>query len=761
MRFALWTTRRPTVSNNGSSLSPRIEPLDICLPSQLQTAVPSCALNCLQVFIANNYSNLDCSVTANLNLLCTTKTVSGLTIGEGALQCVVSNCPYIDLEFESGYFVCQGVPGAQPEMAQTITATVAFSASTPTDSATVSTTSTNAETVSENSVGSLTIGTVSTTSSVSSSLSTTSTMMSSSSTSSGLTSTSTRTTLITKPSSTVSIISTTSSSLTLPTSSRVTSISTELSTTKVLTATSIEHTSSAPASSATTAPVTEPPAKKQLSSSAVAGIATICVVVVGLLIAYLAYICYVKRRAKDRRRSHRFSSFFPPPEDPDESGPSNDAASTHSTQNLFVFAPNQRFYSPSNDYEKQESSWRRSPNPYPSEIGVAVGASTRVSPERSAAPGRAEAGQPLVLSPVSPMLQKTTQANHIKEDGRWSAVSSLDEHAEAHNQDLPVLASPRTRSSSRSFSSAGIEKPAPLKLNTKKTTQLMYRIPLTPTYDNGNYEPTVQRVYERPVGPPVIVRTCPEQQRMNFSRRQPSLKRRIDAPSSQLPVQLQDDQDFTVPVRPINQARKESSRTDTTTSVYTEFDEDSTPEQEDDKQLCKTTRLPGTSRPPLRDLRWPQIPRSAATSKHAEKIPSPRAIPITRTMSPTVRLVSSEPWLQASNSQSPSNDHSLKRFTVSSTESDSACSISAVFPMPPPRNPLRVASQPRLTEQIHIAYMAASRPTTTTTPTKMSKPRPARAVQVRYPVASTNSQLLRTDTPVVRNWQSQGYIPPR
>lgn len=754
MRIPLWTIILHAVPYNGAPLSSRSNSVQICLPVQLQAAVPSCALECLQVFIANNYHNHECSVTANLNLLCATGTVSGLTIGEGALQCVVSDCPNANLDTQSGYTVCQGVPGAQPNMAETITATIsAFTTVTPTGDMSLSVTNTDTGTiVSESSISSPTNGAVSTVQSASISPNPSPSPASASSSIS---------TIITESAlSTLVPMSSLLSSSSVSTTSSVTTLTSASSTFQAPTTASVDHTSSASTSSATAAAATEAPIRKQFSPSAVAGIATACVIVVGLLIGYLAYACYVKRREKDRRRSQRFSSFFPPLADHDRSEPPTDPTLTGSTQmGSLSSAPNKRFYSAENDNQKRQSFWRRSFLPHSSEIGVAIAASTRVLPEHPEPMSRSKAQGKTLTSPVPLSLQAAHGGSHQTGQNRWSVVSSLNEDLEAHNQELPVLASPRTRSSSRSFSSAGIEKPPPLKLNTmsraaKPTTE---RIPLTPTYDNGNYEPTIQQVLERPAALPVIVRPSREQ-KMNFSMRQPSVISRSAAAPRQPASQVQKrGREVEFPSRPINPGRKESTVTNTTTSIYTEFEEDSTPEEDEDKQLHNLPQRAGISRPPLRDLQWPQVPRPAATSKQAEKTPSPRPVPTIRAIPPSNDVLQTQSQTQTSNNRMGNNDRSFMRFTVSSTETDSGNnSISPVFPTPPPRNPLRLSSQPWLTRQISDAYTSATCPTTATTPTKFLRP-PVR--QYTQQGQRPAPQRLRTGRPLAHKIESQGYIP--
>lgn len=50
--------------------------------------VPECARHCFVSFIATNFVGASCGTTASLDCLCGERGVGGLTIGEGALQCI-------------------------------------------------------------------------------------------------------------------------------------------------------------------------------------------------------------------------------------------------------------------------------------------------------------------------------------------------------------------------------------------------------------------------------------------------------------------------------------------------------------------------------------------------------------------------------------------------------------------------------------------------------------------------------------------------
>src|SRR6266513_546644 len=66
------------------------------LPASLVGLFPYCTTNCLESFISANYQASACLNNIDLTCLCTHTTPSGLTIGEAALQCLVSACPSRD-----------------------------------------------------------------------------------------------------------------------------------------------------------------------------------------------------------------------------------------------------------------------------------------------------------------------------------------------------------------------------------------------------------------------------------------------------------------------------------------------------------------------------------------------------------------------------------------------------------------------------------------------------------------------------------------
>ncbi len=96
-----------------------------CLPSALLAAAPSCSYGCISTFVEANYQGQSCANMNDLTYLCTTENLSGMTIREGSVQCVISICdPSVAGSNVSVYYVCQGVAGALPETAAVIAATI-------------------------------------------------------------------------------------------------------------------------------------------------------------------------------------------------------------------------------------------------------------------------------------------------------------------------------------------------------------------------------------------------------------------------------------------------------------------------------------------------------------------------------------------------------------------------------------------------------------------------------------------------------------
>lgn len=96
------------------------------LTPSLAQVIPTCAQGCLESFIASNFPSSSCGTPPDFSCLCVSNSVSGLTIGEGGLECLFSACP--DYDFDNSialnvYEVCAYVRGAKPNTHSTLTAT--------------------------------------------------------------------------------------------------------------------------------------------------------------------------------------------------------------------------------------------------------------------------------------------------------------------------------------------------------------------------------------------------------------------------------------------------------------------------------------------------------------------------------------------------------------------------------------------------------------------------------------------------------------
>ncbi|KAL8776846.1 MAG: hypothetical protein Q9194_002911 [Teloschistes cf. exilis] len=96
------------------------------LSPYLTAALPSCAHRCLRSFVTDNYPTSVCPNPSDLTCLCTHDNKLGLTLGEGALRCLASECPK-DSTIVNGavkvYELCSIIPNAKPMTHSTLTAT--------------------------------------------------------------------------------------------------------------------------------------------------------------------------------------------------------------------------------------------------------------------------------------------------------------------------------------------------------------------------------------------------------------------------------------------------------------------------------------------------------------------------------------------------------------------------------------------------------------------------------------------------------------
>ncbi len=121
MAFPLWPflyLLLPRLSRAGPASTEFLTPT-------LQLVIPTCAQTCLEFFIAENFPSSICGPPPNFQCLCTRDSTSGLTLGEGALQCFEANCGKVSaLGAVYIYDVCMTVPNAKPNTHGTLTATI-------------------------------------------------------------------------------------------------------------------------------------------------------------------------------------------------------------------------------------------------------------------------------------------------------------------------------------------------------------------------------------------------------------------------------------------------------------------------------------------------------------------------------------------------------------------------------------------------------------------------------------------------------------
>lgn len=99
----------------------------VSLSPQVASVVPRCAHRCLELFIAQNFPKKVCHNRKSLDCLCSRRSVSGLTLGEGALRCAASDCSRPVLEDHVDiYELCKDISSAKPMTHGTLTATRAI-----------------------------------------------------------------------------------------------------------------------------------------------------------------------------------------------------------------------------------------------------------------------------------------------------------------------------------------------------------------------------------------------------------------------------------------------------------------------------------------------------------------------------------------------------------------------------------------------------------------------------------------------------------
>jgi hypothetical protein len=611
-----WPPSGPApVGPRNDLLSPRQASTSTCLPQKLIDDLPACAVTCVQTFAANNYQNATCANTSDLNFLCTKSNLSGLSIGEGSIQCVVSFCTGQDQVNGLSYNVCSGIVSAVPKTVETITATV-FGSST--------TMASTMDTLPP------TIGAPASTGNVSMIVMASASMMM---------------TTPPPPAATSAPPPTSSSS--------VASASTPLNSSTTLRTSTTSNTSRQ--TSGVTAEQDQTKLSKGLTTPQLAGIAiggaALVLVAAGLILLRL----WMRRRRRERRKSNRKSRMVEQTPPPNYQSPTKAEPLTFGSS-ITVSSGGGRFYASTPPEDKRRSFWRRSIRP--EDIGVAVSPRLNAGLSPPVSANSEQSFSHLLASPNAAYLGSGNQrglpprpdsaaTDFDNESGtNWRASGEVVVDHQSFVLEKPPLAK-RPRGPPPMLTLPKVPQSPPKDSAT--------RIPLTPTYDNGNIQlPPSERTYGSPpsqAGPlPAAEHRLPESSTYagrNVLRRKNSqrLPLRAESPPNTVSVQPR-----TPPRQPISRPAMlqqstwlsdatPTNRESTISSAFTEIEEDTSPE-ESNKQLepamlpaAAFKFAPDSRKPdakpnlgsPIRELRYPDVPRSAAVSKQAEQPAQPRA----------------------------------------------------------------------------------------------------------------------------------------
>ena len=673
MRNLPWTSPNPVVRTLDVRRSNDMDDEAICLPTHLLAATPECAISCIQDFTHANYQENACPFTSSLTYLCTSTTSSGLTIGEGAIQCLVSRCSGTDLTKTAVYNICDTVPGAFPKTASVITATLQPATAPSTMAAPLP----------------ATIGNPMVTQDV------TSIVMAS-----GI------------------------PSIAVPTEAPPTSSDTNIvSSSSIQTAQPLPSTTSSrsnPSASAVAVADRGSP-KSGLSSSEIAGIGVGAAFATLLILALIFWRCRSREKLQ-RRRSMRWSMHGARTPPPDYGSPPVLPAIAKMPEESFLSpaASNQRFYSATPAEEKRRSFWRRSIKP--EDIGIAV--SPHVVENSSPASFSSQQSMTKLLPKVpekrptraskglwpAPLSLQTERSRRSLTYRPASDATVFDDDLEANVTFHPPRLSEARDSVSLSNPLRKRERtyPAPLQLNSVdshtfsspskgKGQSPAARIPLTPTYDNGNVVQSLPRDYPpsswRQTGqgddifplPPLSA--LPEE--MSPTRRAQPHKNVL---RKKVPPRIATKATGGEPTLISSEPKPPPHRKDSGTTVATDIEEDTTPEEIEkqvemiEKPKPAAILISGAEdvfdgpRSPISNLKYPAIPRSAGMSRHAESTPQRQRkleVPLTPT-----RPGPSRP----SRDQLVRNEASF--MITETTSSDGYLSDHSIeWPVPPPPRP--------------------------------------------------------------------------
>ena len=614
MRDPIWTSPSPASAlHHGVELRTVQSSTSTCLPQSLISEIPSCAVTCITSFTSLNYPGATCANTSDLTYLCTQPNSSGLTIGEGSVQCIVSSCIGQDKADVEAYNICNGIANARPNTAKTITATI-IGTSTPIPTSTSpSTTMTFFP---------ATIGTPT-------SLQDVSTIVMA---------TDSPTWIIGGPSATATAAATTTKGSSSNTR-----------------ASSIPGTTSGATAVADDTAYRGSLKTPQIVGIAVGGAATV-LIVSGLFLLFL----WLRRRRRERRRSQRRSRIVEQTPPPNYQSPPKKAEPIFDNSGSFLAAPspNGRFYGSQPTMEdKRRSFWRKSIKP--EEIGVAV--SPKMPADSPPVSASSEQSFSLLLPAVPAAALRPAPLDLEAKGKRGRCARRRANNAIEFEDESPIRRGgpERILVDNQPFV---LEKPPMAKRPQGPPPSLRLpavpenlprdasrsRIPLTPTYDNGNIQfaspaQSVHSPENSQISLPMAGRIPPpsaSQADSTVVRSNPPATFPPRALGASLPEPLLQPRNPPRPppaalgAAPATISKKggvEMQRQSTVSSLYTEIDEDVTPEEVIEQLELQASPptpsiIPIHAKPtplgrdsPIKDLRYPAIPRSAAVSRHAEK----------------------------------------------------------------------------------------------------------------------------------------------
>ena len=111
---------------DNASAAPWSSPASTSLePRGTTIIVTGCAASCVQTLVQQSFPTSTCANQHDLSCLCTSRSLTGYTIGEEILQCLISNCPEATSDqLAEGYSICNSIPNAIRPTHATITANI-------------------------------------------------------------------------------------------------------------------------------------------------------------------------------------------------------------------------------------------------------------------------------------------------------------------------------------------------------------------------------------------------------------------------------------------------------------------------------------------------------------------------------------------------------------------------------------------------------------------------------------------------------------